>query len=197
MCAEHALPTDWYEMAYDAFLAARRPRMAEIIRIAFRKLGGEAEASPLAPPWFLPGAEMVWQSIAEVERALRAAIRDTYVGRFREAAWQQIEAGLNERSRDGLHRAARNRPAGLDPLGLLDYLYLSQLPALLFRADVWPDARARLGGDPDAKRKLQTAVEHIVPVRNEIAHVREVAPERLQRASLACSDVLAMLRSAH
>jgi hypothetical protein len=34
----------------------------------------------------------------------------------------------------------------------------------------------------------------IVPVRNEIAHVREVGRDRLLRASVACADVLEMLQ---
>lgn len=47
--------------------------------------------------------------------------------------------------------------------------------------------------DAEAKRRLQIAIAHITPVRNEIAHVREAAPEKLQRANLACADILAML----
>jgi hypothetical protein len=58
------------------FLRERRRRMADIIRVAFRQLGGEQDAPPVMPPWFLPGAEAVWQRIAETERALRAAVRD-------------------------------------------------------------------------------------------------------------------------
>ena len=53
------------------------------IRVAFRQLGGEPEASPLTPPWFLPGAEEVWQRISETERALRAVVREVYVARVR------------------------------------------------------------------------------------------------------------------
>jgi hypothetical protein len=73
------------------------------------------------------------------------------------------------------------------------HLAVGQLPALLFRDEVWQDARLRVGGKADAKRRLQEAIEKIVRVRNEIAHVREVSSERLQRANLACTDVLAML----
>ena len=35
---------------------------------------------------------------------------------------------------------------------------------------------------------------HIAPVRNEIAHIREVERDRLLRASVACADVLEMLQ---
>jgi hypothetical protein len=83
----------------------------------------------------------------------------------------------------------------LDPLSVVDYLYLAQLPPLLFATDVWPDARQRLGAASDGKQRLQTAVTIIAPVRNEIAHVREVDRERLLRASVACNDILEMLKS--
>jgi len=39
-------------------------------------------------------------------------------------------------------------------------------------------------------------IDIIAPVRNEIAHVREVSNEQLQRANLACSDINAMLGAA-
>jgi len=195
MCAEHALPLGWEVMEYEKFLAERRPRMAELIRIAYRKLGGEPEASPLTPPWFLPGAEAVWQKIGQTELALRGLVREVYARRFSHNVRQGIEEALDVREQENLARASRNLPANADPLSLVDYLYLAQLPALLFKPDVWEQARPRFGNNADAKRKLQTAIEDIVPVRNEIAHVREVAPERLQRASLACADILAMLGS--
>ena len=54
MCAEHALPLGWERMDYDEFLRQRRNRMAELIRVAFRQLGGEPDAPPLAPPGFSP-----------------------------------------------------------------------------------------------------------------------------------------------
>ena len=38
------------------------------------------------------------------------------------------------------------------------------------------------------------AVDQIAPVRNEIAHVREIDRDRLLRASVACADVLEMLQ---
>ena len=96
--------------------------------------------------------------------------------------------------RGSLARALRARPATADPLTVVDYLYIAQLPSLLFANEVWQQARTRLGGAQDAKTKLQVAIGQIAPVRNEIAHVREVPQERLQRASLACGDVLQMLR---
>ena len=148
----------------------------------------------LTPPWFLPGAELVWQRIVKTERALRAVVREVYVARFRERAAQRIEEALPEGERENLARALRHRPAGSEPLTIVDYLYLGQLPPLLFATDVWQDARHYLGDAKDAKQRLQSAVGQITPVRNEIAHVREVDRDRLLRAGLACTDVLELLK---
>jgi hypothetical protein len=181
-------------MEYEEFLRERRRRMADIIRIAFRQLGGEPDAPPLTPPWFLPGAETVWQRIVEVERALRGVVREVYAARFGEAAARRIEESLPEREREVLARALRARPPGAEALRVVDYLYLAQLPVLLFAADAWQEARGRLAAGQDVKQRLQTAINQIVPVRNEIAHVREVDHDRLLRASVACADVLQMVR---
>ena len=194
MCAEHALPMGWEAMEYETFLSERRRRMAEVIRVAFRKLGGEADAQPVSPPWFLAGAEVVWQRIAEAERALRGIVREVYAAAFGEKAAQEIESALPEREREDLKRALRTRPTGAEPLSIVDYLYLAQLPSLLFAQDAWPRASQRLGGASDARQRLQSAIGQIAPVRNEIAHVREVEQDRLMRASVACADVLAMAK---
>jgi hypothetical protein len=100
-----------------------------------------------------------------------------------------------EKDRDELVRRLRARPPGADPLSVVDYLYLGQLPRLLFAAEIWQEARERFFASPDAKQTLQTAIEQILPVRNHLAHVREVPVERLQRASLACTDVLSLIRA--
>ena len=182
MCAEHALPLRWESLDYGEFLRERRGRMADIIRVAFRQLGGEPDAPPLTPPWFLPGAEAVWQRIVETERALRGVLREVYAALFGQAAARKIEEALPERERGPLARALRARPAGSEPLSIVDYLYLGQIPPLLFAIDVWQNACQHLGGAPDGKQRLQSAVGQIAPVRNEIAHVREVDHERLLRA---------------
>ena len=41
-----------------------------------------------------------------------------------------------------------------------------------------------------------SAISQIAPVRNEIAHIREVSPDRLLRANVACGDVLALIATA-
>jgi hypothetical protein len=195
LCAEHALPLGWERLDYFEFLSERRRRMAEIIRVAFRQLGGEADAPPITPPWFLPGSEVVWSRIAETERALRVFVRDIYSARFGTEAAARIEQSLPEREREGLGRSLRARPVGADALSVVDYLYLGQLVSLMFSPATQQEARSRLGGG-DAKQRLTDAVAKIAPVRNEIAHVREVAPERLMKANVACADALEILRSA-
>ncbi len=195
MCAEHALPLGWETMQYDEFLRQRRTRMADLIRVAFRQLGGEASAPPLTPPWFLPGAESTWHRIVETERGLRRVVREVYTTRFAEAAARRIEEALPESARESLSRALRARPAGSDPLTVVDFLYLAQLPPLLFHSDVQQESRRRFGGASDAKQRLLAAITVIAPIRNEIAHVREIASDRLLRASAACVDVLEMLQA--
>jgi hypothetical protein len=74
----------------------------------------------------------------------------------------------------------------------VDYLYLAQLPKLLFDRDVSPQVTKRFGSN--IRGRLDSAMQQIAPVRNEIAHVREVAQDRLMRATLACNDVLAVLK---
>lgn len=192
MCAEHALPPSWETMGYAEFLAARRIRMAHIVRAAYRALGGESEVATVAPPWFLPGAEVVWAQIASTERALRAVVRQVYSAKYAASAVARIEKALPESERESLARALRAQPPGADPLTVVDYLYLKQLPNLLAANDVWADAKARLGNAADTKQRLLAAIDIIAPTRNEIAHVREVAPERLKKVSVACDDVLAM-----
>ncbi|MFO0649323.1 MAG: DUF262 domain-containing protein [Polyangiales bacterium] len=193
-CAEHALPPTWETMDYDVFLAERRRRMADLIRVAYRKLGGEQDAEPLAPPWFLPGAEHVWQRIAETERALRGFVRSVYETVYRERAVVKVREALSSKEQETLDRAMRSRPAGADPMSVLDYFYLGQLPTLLFVGEAWQEARQRFGGVDNPKAKLQEAIQDIAPVRNEIAHVREVSAVQLQRAMVACADVIALIR---
>lgn len=45
----HALPHLWWEMSYDAFLVARRLRMAQVVREAWTKLAGDTTAEAPKP----------------------------------------------------------------------------------------------------------------------------------------------------
>ena len=91
----------------------------------------------LRPGGFCPERKRFGNAWEEPERALRALIRDVYAAKFGGAAAATIEAKLSERERETLTRALRTRPPGSDPLSVVDYLYLNQLPALLFANEVW------------------------------------------------------------
>jgi hypothetical protein len=45
-------------------------------------------------------------------------------------------------------------PHGIGAAEIADYLYLGQLPSLLFTPDAWQQARQRLGGTADGKQRL-------------------------------------------
>lgn len=95
-----------------------------------------------------------------------------------------------------VQRALSARPAAQIRSALSAYIYAAQLPPLFFfLSEVWQDARLRFGGAQDAKQRLQAAIQQIVPVRNEIAHVREIPPGRLKRADVAGDQVMQMQRS--
>lgn len=53
--------------------------------------------------------------------------------------------------------------------------------------------KRRLGAAKDLKERLKRAVSEVAPVRNEIAHFREVPPERLQKTNVACNDILTIV----
>jgi hypothetical protein len=113
---------------------------------------------------------------------------------FGEQAARKIDEHLPERDREILARALRARPSGAEALSLVDYLYLGQLVPLLFASGNWREGFASAMDTQHLKHRLQAAVEQIAPVRNEIAHVREVSTERLMKANVASTDVLEMLR---
>lgn len=88
---EHTLPLGWESMDYEEFLRERRRRMADIIRVAFRQLGGEPDAPPLTPPWFLPGAEDL------------SLVDYLYLGQllpilFRQDVWEEVRSRIGGKS---------------------------------------------------------------------------------------------------
>ena len=194
MCAEHALPLGWEHMEYEQFLRERRQRMAEACSRSVSFARGGVRCSPTHTALVLAGAEAVWKRIADTERALRSLVRKVYAGTYGDSAVRKIEEALTEREREILARALRARPAVSEPLSIVDYLYLGQLLSLLFAPSAWQYLREKLGGLLDGKQRLQSAVAQIAPVRNEIAHIREVEPDRLLKASAACAEVCDLLR---
>ena len=113
LCAEHALPLGWESMEYEEFLRERRRRMADIIRVAFRQLGGEPDAPPVTPPWFLPGAELCGkgsqrQSVLCVRLSVRFTSHDSAIRRRRESKRQCLRANA-KRSHGTLQGVPRVR----------------------------------------------------------------------------------------
>lgn len=121
--------------------------------------------------------------------SLRKAVRRVYAERFGSEAAARIEGNLPERERESLTRALRSRPAGSDPLSVTDYLYLGQLLPLLTHGSVSDVLGRVFVWSKETKGNLNTAVSAIAPVRNDIAHVREVDRERLMRATLAAAEI--------
>jgi hypothetical protein len=122
MCAEHALPLGWETMEYEEFLRERGNGW----RKSFVSRSVSSGASQTLRRSRRRGS-------CRAPRPLRAVVREVYAARFREAAAQRIEEALPERERESLARALWARPAGSEPLSIVDYLYLAQLPPPAFR----------------------------------------------------------------
>jgi hypothetical protein len=93
-------------------------------------------------------------------------VREVYVARFGDSAAAKIEAAVPEGERQTLARNLARRPAGSEPLSVVDYLYLAQLAPILFTPDVQQEARSRFSGAQDPKQRLLAAVSQIVPGRS-------------------------------
>jgi hypothetical protein len=208
LCADHALPPGWESMECADFLSDRRPRIADTVRVTYRKLGGQAEAEALAPPRSLPASAAVWQRIAETEQALRAVIPAVYVASFKEDAARRIEQALPEQERASSVRALRARPVTPEPLTVIDYSYLAQLPSLLFTNAVWESAHDQLGGSSAMKQGLRAAIGPADPATAsssspQPAGARHSRSARLRRSRpptscvASCSDCPGGLRLPH
>ena len=114
--------------------------------------------------------------------------------RFGDGAAASIEAKLPERERETLTRALRSRPAGSDPLTVVDYLYLGQLPPLLFANDVWQYAKTRLSDAADAKQRLQLAhcPDRPCPKRNRARARSRAGPSAQSDCSMRGGSVAAL-----
>ncbi len=197
MCAEHALPPGWESMEYEDVSRASGDDGWPTSSVS-RSGSWEARRTPrpLTPPWFLPGAESrLAADRGDGARAACASSARCTRHAFGEAAAQRIEeAPAGARTREPRPRA----PGAARGSGAAEHRRLP-LPRLSYR----PSCSRRTSGRKPAaasaghrtrSRRLQAAISQIAPVRNEIAHVREVEQDRLLRATVACADVLAMLQ---
>jgi hypothetical protein len=73
---------------------------------------------------------------------------------------QDAREVATKRAKIFLARALRARPAGSELLSIVDYLYLSQLPPLLFATNAWQHVRHCLGGAPDGKSLSRDRSRH-------------------------------------
>ena len=84
VCAEHALPLGWESMEYEQFLKERRVRMADVIRAAYRKLGGEENIPAVNTAVVHARCRgRVESHCGHVERGLRSLARSEYTRLYR------------------------------------------------------------------------------------------------------------------
>jgi hypothetical protein len=197
MCALHALPPGWEQLEYLEFLKQRRRLMARVIRRGYEALSGtdEAVAGPLPST---PDEKRVWALIEETELALRKLIREKYSTKWADGAEARMRKVLTEKELGDLEYA-RMRSGKAYPLSgptaagdVLDYLYLGQLTKLVQAGETWDQFSGLFRG---RKEVLQDLVSKIAPVRNDRAHFRPVPEKELLRCSLACDDLLTLLRT--
>ena len=124
-----------------------------------------------------------------MELKLRTIVPRRLSERFGDHAASAIEGALDARERDMLARAA-----GIGQrYGWSQRCRLSlsgNLPALSSKPMSGRRPAPDFGGDAEAKRRLQTAIEAIIPVRNEIAHVRKVAQKSCSEPVLPAQTFL-------
>ena len=108
---------------------------------------------------------------------------------------KELKRLVPEREREIARAGSQGRPAGSRP-AQHRRLPLSRPVATppVSPKDVRQDARTPLGRRAGREAAAPVGSRHIAPVRNEIAHVREIDQDRLLRASVACSDVMGMLQ---
>jgi hypothetical protein len=141
-----------------------------------------------------PSEENVWALVRETELAGRRIVGDRYTNRWGAGAEGKMEDALG---REAWERIIKNRGdhkyrAGREPLeerAILDFTYLGQLGQLMLWGPAW-DMFRHLFGD---KRDLEDLLKGIAPVRNDMAHFRNVPDKELARCRVASDDLLAVL----
>jgi hypothetical protein len=195
MCRLHALPPEWYEMDYQAFLHARRDLMAQLIRRGFGSLAGGTVERETGMADGSAAEQAVWTAISNLERELRAAIRSRFVERWGSNADGRIERILGETSVATIHRNRdkylkqykySDAPHGDD---ILDFLYLGQLIQLMRSNETWDLFKTPFRD----KRQLEDLAAAIIPVRNDAAHFRTVPSNELDRCRVAVHDLRRIL----
>jgi hypothetical protein len=141
-------------------------------------------------------AEMfIFKMIKNSELSLRRIVQMKYEGRWHNEWQERILKSLSndEKAKFEWTKQNVNKQYPLSPrpetLGLLDYFYLGQLLNFMLLNIAW-DMFTHMFRD---KRALEDIRKAIAPVRNDIAHFRNVPPKELERCRIACDDLLVIL----
>jgi energy-coupling factor transporter ATP-binding protein EcfA2 len=141
-----------------------------------------------------PSEENVWALIRETELAGRRLIIERYTNRWGTAADGRMQDALGREAWDRIikNRGDHKYRAGREPAdeqAILDFAYLGQLGQLMLWGPAW-DMFRHLFRD---KRDLEDLLKGISPVRNDMAHFRNVPDKELARCRVASDDLLAVL----
>lgn len=141
-----------------------------------------------------PAEENVWALVRETELAGRRLVGDRYTnrwgtsaeGKMHDALGREAWGRVNKNRDDYKYRPGREP---LEKLAILDFTFLGQLGQLMLWGPAW-DMFRHLFRD---KRDLEDLLKGIAPVRNDMAHFRNVPDKELARCRVASDDLLAVL----
>lgn len=138
----------------------------------------------------------VWSLIEETEIGLRRVVRRQFELKWRAAADQMMQNALGGETwqtildnKDKYLRAHANGVDAAQASEILNFAYLGQLLTLI----IWRKSWALFSHMFRDKRELEDMLADIVPVRNERAHFRRVPEHDLDKCSVRCVDLLAIL----
>ncbi len=137
-----------------------------------------------------------WPIIRETELSLRSSIRSTFASTYGLRAGERVYEHLGPDEAVKIKaRISETRKRYLTAPDFtpsenpLDYLYLQQLVELISRE--WALFKSVFG----EKSFLMNKVKDIAGVRNDEAHFRNIPQVERMRAYVACSDILAKVRT--
>jgi hypothetical protein len=195
MCVQHALPPNWEELSYQAFLVTRRELMARLIHKGFQALSGDQSVMDVQTVSVDAEENLAWEAVKNAELAMRKLVRLKYNSTWKEQADDRIRKILGEDAWKSIEKMQQKESSQypLSPVPkraeLLDYCYLGQLVNLVLSAEAW-ELFKHLFKD---KHQLEEIVKCIMPVRNDRAHFRPVPLKELQRCRIASDDLMVIL----
>lgn len=135
-------------------------------------------------------ATTVLGKILDLERQLRILIRDEYDRAFPDGHEWRIRQLLSEADLCAIEGRMRHRSNehSESAVAIADFTYLDQLRQLMNRE--WRLFSSRM----DDKQRFNLRMDTLVPIRNELAHVRTVSELDLRKADVFCDELLSMVR---